>query len=181
MAIEQQHREGTTEIVIRPARAGDLPRLVEIYNHYVVHTPITFDLDPVTVDGRRRVWFAQFADRPASPARRRVRRRGHRLRRRYAYQFRTSGPTTPPSRPRLPARPMPPDAASAARSTTALFDAIADEDIHIAIAGITVPNDASIALHERFGFVRAGLIMHAVGRKFDRYWDVAWYERPMGG
>ena len=39
-------------------------------------------------------------------------------------------------------------------------------------------NDSSIALHERFGFVRTGL-MHAVGRKFGQYWDVAWYERPL--
>jgi phosphinothricin acetyltransferase len=44
------------------------------------------------------------------------------------------------------------------------------------IAGITMPNDASVALHRRFGFVEAGL-MHAVGRKFDRSWDVLWMER----
>ena len=48
----------------------------------------------------------------------------------------------------------------------------------MAIAGITMPNEASVALHERFGFIRAG-IMHAVGRKFEQYWDVAWYERQM--
>jgi phosphinothricin acetyltransferase len=48
----------------------------------------------------------------------------------------------------------------------------------MAIAGITLPNDASVAIHERFGFVYAGL-NHAVGRKFERYWDVAWYEKRL--
>ena len=60
----------------------------------------------------------------------------------------------------------------------ALFDAIRDEDIRVAIAGITLPNDASVALHERFGFHRVGL-MPEVGRKFGRYWDVAWFLREL--
>jgi phosphinothricin acetyltransferase len=46
-------------VTIRPALIGDLPRLTEIYNHYIVNTPITFDLEPVSVDDRR-AWFAQF-------------------------------------------------------------------------------------------------------------------------
>jgi len=33
-------------------------------------------------------------------------------------------------------------------------------------------------LHERFGFQSVG-VFHNVGRKFDRYWDVAWFERPL--
>ena len=61
----------------------------------------------------------------------------------------------------------------------ALFDALLDEDIASFIAGITLPNDASLALHERFGF-RPGGTMQRVGRKFDRYWDVGWYERLVG-
>lgn len=47
-------------LLIRDAAAADLPRLTEIYNHYVVHTPITFDLVAWTVD-QRRTWFAQFS------------------------------------------------------------------------------------------------------------------------
>ena len=36
-------------ISIRPAIRADLPRLTEIYNHYVIHTPVTFVVDPYTV------------------------------------------------------------------------------------------------------------------------------------
>src|SRR5207253_3746178 len=47
-------------IRIRPANRADLPRLTEIYNHYVIHTPVTFDLEPHTVE-RRAAWFEQFS------------------------------------------------------------------------------------------------------------------------
>jgi len=59
----------------------------------------------------------------------------------------------------------------------ALFEALKDEDINRILAGITIPNDASIRLHERFGFTRVGVFSEN-GRKFDRYWDVCWMERP---
>jgi phosphinothricin acetyltransferase len=61
----------------------------------------------------------------------------------------------------------------------ALFNALEDEDVHRAYAGIALPNPASIALHERFGFKRAAHFTEQ-GRKFDRFWDVAWYEKPIG-
>ena len=45
---------------VRPARPDDLPRLVEIYNHYIINTPTTFDLEPYSVD-QRREWFSHYA------------------------------------------------------------------------------------------------------------------------
>jgi phosphinothricin acetyltransferase len=60
----------------------------------------------------------------------------------------------------------------------ALFEAIANEDINRILGGITLPNDASMALHRRFGFRQAG-VFTANGRKFGQYWDVAWVERAL--
>jgi phosphinothricin acetyltransferase len=60
----------------------------------------------------------------------------------------------------------------------ALFDALAGADVHLAVAGITLPNDASCALQERFGFTRDA-VLPEVGRKFGRYWDVAWYVKRL--
>jgi hypothetical protein len=60
----------------------------------------------------------------------------------------------------------------------ALFNVILDEDIHRLVAGITLPNDASVALHERRGFKKVG-VFSANGRKFVQYWDVAWFERSL--
>src|SRR5690242_4347674 len=60
-----------------------------------------------------------------------------------------------------------------------LFSSLKGEDVHRAYAGIALPNQASIALHERFGFKRVAHFTEQ-GRKFDRFWDVGWYEKPLG-
>ena len=46
------------------------------------------------------------------------------------------------------------------------------------LAGMTLPNPVSAALHLRFGFTPIGTFRE-VGQKFDRYWDVEWYEKSM--
>jgi len=42
------------------ASIADLPALTDILNHYIVHTPINFDVEPYTVDARRG-WFDEHA------------------------------------------------------------------------------------------------------------------------
>lgn len=74
-----------------------------------------------------------------------------------------------------------PDATGAGVGTAlyrALFDALDRTDVHRALAGIALPNEASIALHLAFGFRLVGRFTEQ-GTKFGRFWDVAWYERPM--
>jgi phosphinothricin acetyltransferase len=50
--------------------------------------------------------------------------------------------------------------------------------VHRVYAGVALPNDASLALHERMGFHPVGTFVE-VGRKFGRYWDVRWFERGL--
>jgi L-amino acid N-acyltransferase YncA len=45
-------------------------------------------------------------------------------------------------------------------------------------AGIAQPNPPSVALHRRFGFTPVGMFTD-VSRKFGRYRDVTWLERPL--
>jgi phosphinothricin acetyltransferase len=47
-----------------------------------------------------------------------------------------------------------------------------------AFAGITLPNEASIALHRSAGFAPVG-VFKSVGRKFDQWHDVAWFQRVL--
>ena len=47
-----------SEMRIRPAERGDLPRITEIYNYYVLNTPVTFDVEAYTAE-QREAWFAQ--------------------------------------------------------------------------------------------------------------------------
>ncbi len=55
-----------------------------------------------------------------------------------------------------------------------LFAVLDGEGLHRAYAGIALPNDASEALHRRFGFREVGTYTE-VGRKFDRWVDTAFY------
>jgi phosphinothricin acetyltransferase len=164
------------DITVRPARIDDLPRLAEIYNYYVVNSVITFDLEPVSLKERQE-WFQQFA--LGGPHRLLVAEEegkmlgyaaSFRFRMRRAYD--TTIETTVYCAPEAVRRGV------GSALYTALFEALRDEDLHVAIAAIAVPNPASIALHERFAFTLAG-VLHDVGRKFDRCWDVAWYEKRL--
>ena len=164
-------------IDVRMATVDDLEQIVDIYSHYVLLTAITFDLAPVTVEDRRG-WFTQFSAKGRHRLFVAVERDtvvgyagSHQFRTKAAYD--TTAETTVYCAPGAVGKGI------GTQLYTALFEAIAGEDIHALLAGITIPNEASVALHERFGFTLAG-VTHAVGRKFDRYWDVGWYERILG-
>lgn len=168
-----------TEVQVRPGTEDDLGALTAIYNHYVRETAITFDT-AVFLPEERRPWLLSYPeDGP------------HRL---LVAQERDSGlllgyATSSPFRSK-PAYATSvevsvycaPGAEGRGIGTLlykALFEALEGEDLHRAYAGIAQPNDASRRLHERVGFRYVGTYRE-VGRKFGRYWDVAWYERPLG-
>ena len=57
----------------------------------------------------------------------------------------------------------------------ALFDLLRRQGYVNAYAGITLPNPASLGLHESLGFVPVG-VFSRIGFKFDRWHDVAWLQ-----
>jgi phosphinothricin acetyltransferase len=165
-------------VQVRPGVEGDLEALTALYNHYVRETAITFDTAIFTPEERRpwllshpedgpyRLMVATAADSQeilgyatSSP-----------FRAKPAYA--TSVETTVY---------VAPDAGRRGVGTLlykALFEALSGEDLHRAYAGIAQPNEASARLHERFDFRYVGTYRE-VGRKFGRYWDVAWYEKDL--
>lgn len=60
----------------------------------------------------------------------------------------------------------------------ALFVRLRELGFHRAFAGIALPNEASIRLHRRCGFEPVG-IYKEVGRKFDRWLDVSWWQKAL--
>jgi phosphinothricin acetyltransferase len=58
---------------------------------------------------------------------------------------------------------------------TALFDHLRALGYCQAYAGITLPNDASVGLHEAVGFERVGVFRNA-GYKLGRWHDVGWWQ-----
>ncbi|MFF4363987.1 GNAT family N-acetyltransferase [Streptomyces sp. NPDC001604] len=167
-----------TEVQVRPGVEEDLDALTDIYNHYVRETPITFDTAVFTpeerrpwllshpVDGPHRLMVATDADTQeilgyatSSPYRAKP-------------AYGTSVEVTVYVAPHAGRRGI------GTLLYKALFEALAEEDLHRAYAGIAQPNEASTRLHERFGFRYVGTYRE-VGRKFGRYWDVAWYEKEL--
>ena len=162
---------------MRPGRSRDLGQVNATYNHYVERTAVTFEVSPVSASTRR-TWFREHS----GPGR-------------YRFLVATDKEehvlgwaTSSPFRPRAAYATTVEssvycraDSAGQGVGTVlyeALFRSIQEEDIERIVAGITLPNPASVRLHRRFGFQRVG-IFHRVGRKFGRYWDVAWFERPL--
>jgi len=163
------------EVAIRRAQIADVPTLLDIYNHYVINTHITFDLEPRTLD-QRLAWFATFGD--AGRYQCFVAARGVRVigwassapfKERAAYQ--TSIETSVYLAPDEVGRGIGP------RLYATLLSAVEPLDVHRAYGAISLPNNASVTLHERLGFAHIGTYRE-VGRKFGRFWDVAVYERP---
>ncbi|MEP6815469.1 MAG: N-acetyltransferase family protein [Marmoricola sp.] len=56
-----------------------------------------------------------------------------------------------------------------------LLERLRESATHTALAVIALPNDASVRLHESFGFTEAGTLRE-VGRKFDRWIDTARFQ-----
>jgi L-amino acid N-acyltransferase YncA len=60
----------------------------------------------------------------------------------------------------------------------ALLDRLAARGYRIAVAGMTLPNDASVALHRALGFEPVGTYRR-IGYKHGAWHDVAWAQRPL--
>ena len=162
--------------VIRLAREADLPALTDIYNHYVLHTPITFDLQPFSVE-QRREWFV---DHDAIGRYRLLvaEQDGEVVGYATTSRFRAKAAYDTTVESSVYCRADRVGQGIGRALYLELFAALKDEDINRIVAGITLPNAASTALHARCGFRQVGALS-SVGRKFDRYWDVGWFERPL--
>jgi phosphinothricin acetyltransferase len=62
----------------------------------------------------------------------------------------------------------------------ALLELLARQGFRTACAGITLPNDASVALHEACGFEHVG-VYRRIGWKAGAWRDVGWWQAQLGG
>ena len=158
------------EMTIRPATVRDAAALAAIYAPFVEQTAISFEeVSPTVEEFARRIekslsrWQWLVAETEAGVA-------GyaygspHRERAAYRWSVEVSAYVDPRFQRQGIARAM----------YAALFDDLAEKGFCTAFAGITLPNEASVALHTAVGFEAIG-VFRSIGWKFDRWHDVAWF------
>jgi len=158
--------------MIRQAQPGDVSGMLAIYAPIVIETSISFELDVPSADDfsarvarslERHDWLV-FEDEHGIV--------GYAyataFRSREAYRLSAETSVYVAERARR--------SGVAAALYTALFDSLVAKGFHTAIAGITLPNEPSVAFHERQGFSRVG-VFQEVGFKFDAWHDVMWLQR----
>ncbi|MGR0280164.1 arsinothricin resistance N-acetyltransferase ArsN1 family B [Marinomonas dokdonensis] len=158
--------------MIRDVKDSDAPHIANIYNHYVKHSVATFEEQPVSeatllerikkVRQEKLPWLVlQHQDQLvgyayASP-----------WKERSAYRFAVEVSVY-----------IDPDfhgQGLGKRLYQRLFKKLHDTDKRTAIAGITLPNPASVGLHESMGMTQVALFGQ-VGYKFDQWLDVGYWQ-----
>ena len=157
---------------IRPAETEDAAAIAAIYNHYVATTCITFETDPVSAsEMAERIAETRASNLPWLLAQANDEVLG------YAYASKWKGRCayrhSVESTVYL-------DAAKTGQGIgkplyAALIDALRARAMHAVIGGIALPNEASIALHERMGFEKVAQFKQ-VGFKQDRWIDVGYWQ-----
>jgi L-amino acid N-acyltransferase YncA len=162
-------------MLIRPAAEADLSAVKAIYDHQVLTSAATFDLDPPPVDyWRARLTSSEVGDHLL------VAVEGGAL---LGYAYSASYRARPAySRTRETSVYLAADAVGRGVGR-ALYDELLArlraDGMHTVLAVIATPNPASEALHRACGFERVALLPE-VGYKFDRWIDTAFWALVLG-
>lgn len=157
---------------IRPFEPGDELAICEIYNHYVTHTVVTFEERPLTPQQMRERIDAYRANHPwlvcVSD--------GSVVGYSYATWFhpraayRHSAEMTVYVRQGLERRGI------GRRLYDPLIRQLQAQGCHALLAGISLPNEGSVGLHEAFGFTKVAHFAQ-VGHKLGGWVDVGYWQR----
>ena len=161
---------------IRPVNEADAADLLEIYRPFVEDTAISFEIEvPSVADFELRIrsaaekWLWLVAERNDMPIGYAY-GSAHRPREAYKYSVETSAYVHRDYHRQGVARLL----------YNKLLIGLTTRGYRNAYAGITLPNEASMAFHKSVGFEYIG-VFPRVGNKFEQWHDVAWLHRPLSG
>lgn len=155
-----------SEPLVRIATRDDLPAINSIYNHEIEFGVATWDYDPWTLEARQ-AWFDERADDEPVLV---IELDGHVAGFGYLSWYRSKIGYRFTREDSLYLVPTYQRRGLGARLLEALIEQAKALGLRTLIAQIETSNEASISLHENFGFGRLGIERH-VGRKFDRWLD----------
>lgn len=157
--------------MIRSAGPADADAIARIYNHYILHTVISFEEEPVSgadMQGRMAEvqrnfpWLVYEEDGAVA---------GYV----YATPWKNRGAYRHAVETTVYVDKAKLGTGIGARLYETLLHTLRERDLHVAMAGIALPNDGSVAIHEKFGFVKVGHYRE-IGRKFGRWVDVGYWQ-----
>ncbi len=158
--------------MICSATNADATAIAALYNHYVVNTSVTFEEEAVAIEEMaQRIADTQAAELPWLVYEENQRILGYayasKWKSRCAYRYAVESTVYL-------------DKAATGRGLgttlyTALLAELRKQNLHCVIGGIALPNTASVALHEKFGFQKVAQFKE-VGWKFDQWIDVGYWE-----
>lgn len=161
--------------MIRPATPDDASAIVDIYNHYVATTVISFEERPVTPDEMA----GRILDVTAALPWLVYQSEGSVLGYAYATKWRVRSAYRYSAETSVYVAPGQGGKGIGSALYKTLLEELRGREIHMAIGGIAQPNPASVALHESLGFEKVAHFKQ-VGRKFDRWIDMGYWELQLG-
>lgn len=159
-------------ITLRTATVDDLPRINDIYNHFVLHSTCTYQTEPETIEARYAWFTAHTGKYPATVAILENQIVGwaslspFHKRAAYARTVENSVYVAHDQHRKGIGRALLANTIDRARAL----------GFHTIIAGIDAEQIASIALHESIGFQRVAFLKE-VGWKFDRWLHVIYMQK----
>jgi phosphinothricin acetyltransferase len=160
--------------MIRLATLDDAPAIADIYRPAVVERPSSFELIPPDAEEMARRIETNLQTAPWLVFERAGEVIGyanggiHRQRPAYRWTIETSIYVDPAAHGQ----------GIGGQLYTVLLNALGYQGFRTAVAGVTLPNEASMALHRKMGYIPVG-VFHHIGHKFGGWRDVAWFERPL--
>ncbi|WP_372755874.1 N-acetyltransferase family protein [Mariniflexile sp.] len=157
--------------MIRPVTIEDAEQLVSIYNHYVLNTIVTFDDVPFSVEAFKEKIDSIYKTFPFIVFEEEGKILGYayanKWREKPAYKY--SVESTVYLHHEAQGKQI------GSKLYTDLLNQLKIQNYHVVVGGLTLPNDASVKLHEKFGFKQVAHFKE-VGLKFDKWLDVGFWQ-----
>ena len=156
---------------LRRVNFEDAAQIAEIYNYYIQNTHHTFETESISVAEMQKRIDEIIGDYPYLVAA----ENGEILGYAYAAKYKTRSGYRHSVEVSVYVKNNVQQKGIGTRLYQKLFDELWQTDVHAVIAGIALPNDASIIFHERLGFEKVAHFKD-VGYKLGRWIDVGYWE-----
>lgn len=158
-------------MIIRDVKIEDAEQITEIYDYYIQNTHHTFETEPLTVEETTWRINKVIEDYPFLVAE----EEGEVLGYAFASQFKLLQAYEHTAEVWIYVRNQAKQKGVGTRLHMELFEKLSDINIHVMVAAIALPNEASIKFHERLGFVKVAHFKE-IGYKLGRWIDVGYWQ-----